>query len=141
MPGSATLYLETAALNHSLGTVAFTMPAAVYVGLCTSAPTATTPGLAVSGGAYARQSAAFAISSGGASPAVSSNAGTVQFPAATAPWGSVGWFEIWDNATTGNRLYWGPLVDPADGITPITRSIQIGDILRFQVGVLQVSAT
>jgi len=141
MAGSATVYLEQAVLNHTLGTTAFVMPVAVWVALTTSAPTPTTRGIEVSGGAYGRQQATFALTSSGTSPAVSANTATVQFPAATANWGTIGWFELWDNATAGNRLYWGPLVDPSDGITPITRNILTGDILRFQAGVLQVQAT
>jgi|SRR5215831_14096143 len=142
MAGSATVYLEQRVLGHTLGYQALTMPASVWLGLTTSLPSATSAGQEVTGGAYARQQATFALSTGATvSPAMAANSATVQFPTATAPWGTVGWFELWDATTGGNRLYWGPLVDPADGITPITRSVQVGDIMRFQAGVIQVQAT
>ena len=138
MAGSATLYLEQKALGHCLGFAAFTMPVAVYVGLCTTAPTSTTGGAEVAGGGYMRQQGTFALLSN--PPNVAANSATIQYPAATAAWGGVGWFEIWDAATSGNRLFWGVLVDPTDGITPIVRPITTSDILRFQAGVLQVQA-
>lgn len=139
MPGTATLYLEQRVLGHTLGYAAYAMPASVYVGLCTSPPSSTTGGAEVAGGAYARQHGTFAQA---VTPTnVASNATTIEFPAATAAWGTIGWFEIWDATTSGNRLYWGVLVDPADGVTPITRDVQIGDILRFSAGVLWVQAT
>jgi len=52
-------------------------------------------------------------------------------------------FMIFDSknaATAGNRLYWGPLVDPTDGTTPITRNINAGDILRLSANQLSVQA-
>jgi hypothetical protein len=70
------------------------------------------------------------------------NAGiTRRFPAATANWGPIGWFEIWSALTAGNRLFWGPLVDPTDGVTQLTRTVLGGDIVRFTAGVVQVQAT
>lgn len=138
MPGSATLYLEQAVLGHTLAFQTFAAPGAVYVALCTSAPTAAVRGIEVSGGAYTRQQGAFALLA--SPPNVAANAATIEWQPATTVWGDIGWFEIWDAATSGNRLYWGPLVDPVDGITPITRSVVVGDILRFSAGVLQVQA-
>ena len=138
MAGTATLYLEQRVLGHTLGFQAYTMPTNVYVGLCTTLPSSTAGGAEIVGGAYARQRGTFALAS---SPAnVASNSATIDFPAATTDWGDIGWFEIWDAVTSGNRLFWGPLVDPADGVTPINRSITVGDILRFTAGVLQVQA-
>lgn len=138
MAGSATSYLETAVLGHTLGFAAMTMPTAVYIGLDTSAPTAAAAGTEVAGGGYTRMAATFAMST---PPNIAANTATISFPTATAAWGAVGWFELWSAATGGNRLYWGPLVDPADGVTPITRNVLSGDIMRFTAGVIQVQAT
>lgn len=139
MAGTATLYLEQKVLGHTLGYAAYAMPASIYVGLCTSLPSNVTGGTEIAGGSYARQHGTFAQA---VSPAnVANNSATIEFPAATAAWGTVGWFELWDAATSGNRLYWGVLVDPTDGVTPITRDVQIGDILRFSAGVIWVQAT
>jgi len=141
MAGSATVYTERGVLGHTLANTPLDMPAAVYLGLCVQAPipTRSTGGQEVAGGGYARVLTPFALLS---SPDnVAGNAVTVEFPAALAGWGTVAYFEVWDDLTAGNRLYWGPLVDPADGVTPITRSVLTGDIVRFSAGVVQVTAT
>ena len=140
MAGSATTYTEQAVLAHSLGYAAMTMPAGVYVGLCTTPPTAGIPGTPVAGGGYVRVSATFALATGTGTNTIAANTATLEFPAATAPWGVIGWFELYDALTGGTRLYWGPLVDPTDGVTPITRNIQTADIMRFTAGALQVQA-
>ena len=137
MPGSATLYLESAVLGHTLAFTPMVAPSGVFLALTTTPPSSTVGGIEVASGSYARMPATFAL----ASPSnLAANALTVEFPAATAAWGTVGWFEIWDAQTAGNRLYWGPLVDPADGVTPITRTVMPGDIVRFSAGVVQVQA-
>lgn len=140
MPGSATDYLRQRVLSHTLGYGAYTMPTNVYVGLDTTLPSATTPGSEVptAGSGYARQRATMALSAGRTD--LASNSLTVEFPPATSNWGSIGYFELWDAATAGNRLYWGPLVDPTDGVTPIVRNISTGDILRLSVNQLSVQA-
>jgi hypothetical protein len=137
MPGSATLWLEQQVLGHTLGFAAMAMPS-IFVGLCTTAPTSTQGGTEVAGGAYSRQGAGFALIA--TPPNIAANTDSVEYLPATAPWGTVGWFELWDSSTMGNRLYWGPLVDPTDGVTPISRTITVDDIMRFSAGVLQVQA-
>jgi hypothetical protein len=140
MPGSATDYLRQRVLSHSLSFGAFTMPTAIYVGLCTSAPSATAGGIEIptAGSGYARQHPTFALSAGRTDLAV--NTATAEFPPATTNWGSIGYFELWDAVTAGNRLYWGPLIDPTDGVTPIIRNINAGDILRLSANQLSVQA-
>jgi hypothetical protein len=139
MPGSATDYLETKALQHTLGIVAMPFPAAIYLALTISAPDDATPGSEVGIGGYARQRVSFDIEVGNTD--IAANVATVEFPAATAGWGNVGWFELWDALTSGNRLYWGPLVDPTDGTTPLIRAVLAGDIVRFTAGTIQVQAS
>lgn len=141
MPGSATVWLEEQVLAHTLAYGTMTRPTGMFVGLCAAAPppSSSVGGVEVSGNGYARQSIAFALTAVGSN--IAANTATVAFPAATAAWGAIGFFEIWDAVTAGNRYYQGPLVDPADGITPITRNILSGDIVRFQAGVLEVTAT
>jgi hypothetical protein len=124
-------------LAHTLAYGPLTAPAAVFVGLCTTAPTAAVGGTEVAGGSYARVAVTFAA---GTATNIAANAATVEFPLATADWGTIGHFELWDAITGGNRLYWGPLVDPVDGVTPVTRSITNGDIMRISAGALQVQA-
>lgn len=140
MAGSATTYLTQRVLSHTLAFGAYTMPTRVYVALCgaSAPPTAANPGAEVVGGAYARQQASFGLVSGRFD--LANNTATIEYPAATSTWGTLGYFELWDAVTAGNRLYLGPLVDPNDGVTPITRTVLVGDIMRFSAGVLQVSA-
>ena len=140
MPGSATDYLRQRVLSHSLAFGAYTMPVNIYVGLCTSAPNATAGGTEISGAGtgYARQRPVFALSAGRTDLAV--NTATVEYAPASTNWGAIGYFELWDALTAGNRLYWGPLVDPTDGVTPIVRNINAGDILRLAANQLAVQA-
>src|SRR5580765_3816871 len=128
MAGSATTFTEQQVLGHTLAFAPMTVPAGCFIALATTAPTAGTGGTEPVGNGYARQSAVFALIT--PPPTIAANTATISFPAATGSWGTVGYFEIWSALTGGNRLYWGPLVDPADGVTPITRTVQTGDIIR-----------
>lgn len=140
MAGSATLTLQQGVLGHTLGFAALPETVNIYVALCMAAtpPTATTAGAEVSGGGYVRQAAVFALLSGSSN--VAANTLTLEYPPAAADWGAVGYFELWSAITGGTRLYWGPLVSPVDGVTPITRNVLTGDIVRFSAGVIQVQA-
>ena len=82
MAGNLTNYLENKLIDHFLGTTSYTMPAAVYIGLFTVAPTDAGGGTEVTGGSYARQAATFSAASSGAT----SNDTNIDFtgmPAAT----------------------------------------------------------
>jgi hypothetical protein len=140
MPGSATSYLRTKVLGHTLAFAAYAEPAGIWLGLCAAVPppTATAPGAEVAGGAYVRQAATWAMVSSRTD--LAANAATLEWPAATASWGTIGYAEVWDAATAGNRLYWGPLVDPTDGVTPITQVVNVGDIMRISTGNFTVQA-
>jgi hypothetical protein len=102
-------YLENKILDHTLRNTAYTSPTTVYVGLFTVAPTDAGGGTEVSGGAYARQSVAFDAASGGAT----ANSALITFPTATAAWGTVVAFGIFDQLTGGNLLYWGTITSQA----------------------------
>jgi hypothetical protein len=141
MPGSATTYVQGLVLGHTLGFATMTRPTGVFVGLCLAEtpPTAGTGGTEIAGAGYQRIAVAFALIA--PPPSIAANTATIEFPVATADWGGIGYFEIWDALTGGARLYWGPLVDPVDGTTQITRTVLSGDIVRFTAGVIQVQAT
>lgn len=141
MAGSATDYLRQRVLSHTLAFGAYAAPSAVYIALCAAGPTVPSnsqAGLEIAVGGYARQLGAFGLAA--ARYDLAENTATIEYPPATANWGSIGYFEIWDAVTAGNRLFWGPLVDPMDGITPIARNVLSGDIVRFSAGVIQVEA-
>ncbi len=101
-------YLANALLSHVLRNIPFTSPSAVFVALYTVAPTASTAGTEVSGGSYARQPITFSAPSTGdtANPAL------ITFPTASAPWGTVVAVGVVDALTSGNILYFGPMVTP-----------------------------
>jgi hypothetical protein len=96
-------YLENALINGTLRATTYTAPTTIYVGLYTSDPTDANTGTEVSGGSYARTSVTFGVPSNGASL----NSSAVEFPQATADWGTVGWIGLLDASTSGNLLcYW-----------------------------------
>lgn len=92
-----------------------------YVGLLTAPPSDTGGGTEVSGGSYARvavtmnmtnwagtQSATSTTASTGTGGTTSNN-GAITFPAPTANWGTVTHFAVYDQATSGNLIYWAAL--------------------------------
>ena len=132
MPGSKSDFLENELLDHMLGNAAYTAPATVYVALFTVAPTDAGGGTEVSGGAYARVTVAnnatnFPAASGGAK----SNGTEITFAQATASWGTVVAFGIFDALTLGNLLYWATLTT--------NKTIDSGDTAKFAVGDLDVT--
>ena len=119
-------YLEASLLNATLRNTAFTSPTTVYVALFLTDPTDAGSGTEVSGGSYARQSATFAAPSGGI---VATNA-DINFPQATANWGTIAYIGIYDALTTGNLLYHTPLTT--------SKAIDTGDIFKIASGNLTV---
>jgi hypothetical protein len=120
-------YLENALINGTLRGTTYTAPTTVYVGLYTSDPTDADTGTEVSGGSYARQSVTFGAPSNG----VSTNSSAVEFPQATASWGTVGWIGIEDALTSGNLLYHTAL--------DTSKTIDTGDIFKIAIGSLSVT--
>jgi hypothetical protein len=122
-------YLENAILNATLNATTYTAPANIYVSLWTSDPTDAGSGTEVSGGSYARTAVSFATASGTSGNVL--NDGAVEFPQATATWGTIGWIGINDALTTGNLLYHTPLTT--------SKVIDTGDIFKIAVGSLSVT--
>ncbi len=93
-------YLETNFLDHFLGTTGHTFVTQIYLSLYTSDPTDADSGTEVTGGSYARQAINFnaAASPGG----TATNNAQLDFPTATASWGTVSHFGLHDAATVGN---------------------------------------
>ena len=124
---SKTNYLETALINHVLRNTAYTSPTTIYVGLFTVAPTESGGGTEVSGGAYARQSVTFTAPA----PDSTANDADVIFPIATADWGTVVAFALFDAPTAGNMLYIADLT--------ASREILTSDQFKFPSSQLTVS--
>ena len=118
-------YLENKVLEHVFGGNAFTAPSTLYVALYTSAPSDTGGGTEVSGGAYARQSAAFTVTSDTAS-----NTSAIEYPTATADYGTVVAVGVFDALTSGNLLAYGNLT--------ASKTVSIGDVFRFNASALDI---
>src|ERR1700722_3141598 len=83
-------------------------PANLFIALMLASASASGGGTEVSGGSYARVEVVNSnVQWTGPSatwPAVSSNTNNITFPAATADWGSPGFFAIYDASTGGNLI-------------------------------------
>ena len=119
-------FLEANLLNHVLRNTAYSSPAAVYLAAFTVAPTDAGGGTEVSGGSYVRQTLSFGAPVGNQV----SNDAEILFPIATADWGTLVHWGIFDAAAAGNLLYHTAFT--AD------RLILTGDQLRVTVGQLIV---
>lgn len=120
-------YLENALINATLRNTTYTSPSVIYVGLYTSDPTDANTGTEVSGGSYARTAVTFGAPSNG----TATNNAAVEFPQATASWGTVGWIGILDAASGGNLMYHTPL--------DVSKAIDTGDIFKISSGNLSVT--
>ena len=129
-------YLEDKILEHVFGGNAYTAPATLYVGLQTSASSDSAAGTEVSGGGYARQSASFTVS--GTNPTEAATTAAIEFPVATADWGTVTHAAVYDAATGGNMLAYAQLTDPADFVTALPKFIESGDVFRISSGNLKI---
>lgn len=119
-------YLEVNILNHVLRATAYSSPSSVYLAAFTVAPTDAGGGTEVSVGGYTRQTLSFGAPVGNQV----TNDAEVLFPIATADWGTVVHFGIFDASSAGNLLYHTALA--------ASRTINTGDQLRVQVGQLVV---
>lgn len=119
-------YLEQKVLEHVFDNTAYTSPTTVYVGLFTTDPTDAGTGTEVSGGSYARQSASFTVSGNTATTDAA-----IEFPTATATWGSITHIGIFDALTTGNLL--------AHSSLTAAKTIESGDVFRIPSGDIDIT--
>lgn len=124
-----TTYLDNAFLNSALRNTPYTSPTTVYVALFTTAPTVSGGGVEVTGGSYARQSVTWNVPSNGST----SSTADVVFPVASADWGNVVAFAIFDSSVAGNMLYFANL--------GASRLILNTDQAKFPAGQLICSET
>ena len=118
--------LETRVLQWALTAGSPTRPTAWYLGLFTAAPGETGGGTEVSGGSYARQSAAFTVTGDTAS-----NTAAVEWPTATANWGTITHVAVFDAVTGGNMLVYAALTT--------SKSVSTGDVIRIPAGDLDIT--
>ena len=132
MAGSKSDFLELELLDHVLGNAAYTSPATLYLALFTVAPTDAGGGTEVTGGSYARKDVANNATNWPAAAAgAKSNGVAITFVAATASWGTIVAFGIFDALTGGNLLYWATLTT--------NKTVDNGDTAQFAVNDLDVT--
>lgn len=119
-------YLETKVLDHVFAGTAYTAPSTLYVALFTAAPSDSGGGTEVSGGGYARQTIAFTTSGD-----TTSNNAAIEFPTATANYGTVTHVGIYDASSAGNLMAWAALTS--------SKTIETGDVFRIPSGDLDIT--
>jgi hypothetical protein len=119
-------YLETKVLDHVFAGTSYTAPSTLYVALFTAAPSDSGGGTEVSGGGYARQTIAFTTSGD-----TTSNNAAVEFPTATANYGTVTHVGIYDASSAGNLMAWAALTS--------SKTIETGDVFRIPSGDLDIT--
>ncbi len=117
---------ETHTLNYLFTATSVTRPTSWYVALFTSNPDEDASGTEVSGGAYARQSVAFTVSGNTAS-----NSAAIEFPTATASYGTVTHIGVFDASSGGNLIAYAALTT--------SKAIDTGDVMRIPASDLDVT--
>lgn len=122
-------YLENELLDHVFKVGAFTQPTNIYVALSTTDPGDDGSTIAEpSGGSYARTVMnSWNAASGGAT----ANTSAITFPTATASWGTITHFALFDASTLGNML--------AHGALTTSKAVGTGDTPEFAAGALDVT--
>jgi hypothetical protein len=119
-------YLETELLDHVFAGNAYSSPSAVYVGLFTATPGEDDSGTEVSGGSYARQAGSFSVSGNTATTTAA-----IEFPTATASWGTITHIGIYDASSAGNLLAYASLT--------ASKAIASGDVFRIPTGDIDIT--
>ena len=119
-------YLETEVLEFAFTTSGGTRPTAWYLALFTAAPSDSGGGTEVSGGGYVRQSVTFTVSGNTAT-----NSAEIEFPVATANYGSVTHVGVFDASSAGNLLAHAALTS--------SKTIETGDAFRVQASELDIT--
>lgn len=123
---SFTDFLENELIDHVFANAAYTAPTTLYVALFTTATSDTGSGTEVTGGAYARQSAAFTVTGNAAT-----STSNIEYPTATASYGTVTHVAVYDALTAGNML--------AHAALTLSKTISTGDVFRINAGDLDIT--
>ena len=108
-----------------------TPPAALYVALYSTNPTAADTGTEIAGGSYARASASFSTPSISGEQAIIQNTAPIEFPQLTASAGTAAYIGIRDARNGGNLLFFEAL--------PTALVLAAGYTPYFVAGELKVS--
>jgi hypothetical protein len=120
-------FLETEILDHVFAGAAYTAPSTHYLALFTAVADGETGSVTeVSGGGYARQTVAFTTSGN-----TTSNNAAVEYPTATANYGTVTHVGVYDASTSGNLMAYAALSS--------NKTIETGDVFRVPSGDLDIT--
>ena len=122
--------IETHTLKYLLTTDSVTRPTTWHVALCTTDPDDATLGTEVTGGGYARQTAAFTVTGNSAT-----NSSDIEFPEATANYSGAVVAVMIMPASTGGAA--SDMIVPAQLTND--KSISTGDIFRIPAGDLEIT--
>jgi hypothetical protein len=132
MAGSFSDFLELELLDHVFGNASYSAPANTHIALFTATPSDSGGGTEVTGGSYVRlQVTNNATNWPAAASGAKANGTEFTFVTATANWGTIVAFGIFDASTSGNLLAWGD-------VTP-NKAINNGDTAKFAVGDLDIT--
>ena len=120
-------FLETEILDHVFAGAAYTAPGTHYLALFTAVADGETGSVTeVSGGGYARQTVAFTTSGN-----TTSNNAAVEYPTATANYGTVTHVGVYDASSSGNLMAYATL--------SASKTIETGDVFRVPSGDLDIT--
>ena len=120
-------FLETEILDHVFGGNAYTAPTTLYLALFTAVADGEAGSVTeVSGGGYVRQSMAMTVSGNTAS-----NTSAVEYPTATANYGTVTHVGVYDASSAGNLMAYASLTS--------SKTIETGDVFRVPAGDLDIT--
>jgi threonine dehydrogenase-like Zn-dependent dehydrogenase len=120
-------FLETEILDHVFAGAAYTAPTTKYLALFTALADGEAGSVTeVTGGGYARQSVAFTTSGN-----TTSNNAAVEYPTATANYGTVTHVGVYDASSSGNLMAYAALSS--------NKTIETGDVFRVPSGDLDIT--
>lgn len=118
---------ETNVLKWAFTADAVTRPTTWYLGLFTANPNEDGSGATeISGGAYVRKAVTFSVTGN-----LATNTNAVEFPTATAAWGTISHVAVFDASTGGNQIAYAALTT--------AKTIETGDVIRFPIGDVDIT--
>lgn len=131
---NASDFLENQIIAHVFRTGSFTKPAGLWIALFTVAPNDAGGGTEVVAGGYARVARApldanWTAPTGGNGQ--TANVAAIDFGTASANWGTITHFGIFDALTAGNLIAWGALT--------ASRTVNSGDAFQIPAGQLTIT--
>jgi hypothetical protein len=128
---NASTHLEHAILNHFFRSQPVTVPPTLFLALYISNPTDSDIGTEVQGGGYVRQPITFSEPQQVNGRGQITNNTQINYPTATANYGTVSHWGVRDSVTGGNLL--------AHASIPTPRIIESGDEAKFNADSITIS--